>query len=363
MLEEISVKQLRVLDLLHRKGIDGILLRKRENVCWITAGHSDRTVLLPSSDAIAAILLRRDGAMFYLAANNESQRLADEDFNSLGFEPVIDKWYETGLPSPPASLAAGIIASDLLGTPLPFVDIAPLRWQLLPQEMDRYRELGIKTAEATELVLLGLEPGISEREMAARVAHSLIAAGIEPSVLLMAVDDRIRKYKHALPQNAVLQRFGMLNLCARRWGLAVSLTRYVHFGPMPADLEDGFDVSARVNAALLDATLQGQNADQCFATAGDVYNSCGYPGEQFEHHQGGATGYLEREWLARPGGTEVPSAPQAFAWNPSIKGAKTEETVLLHSERIEPITLGRNLSIIETTIGDHIYQSTDVLVR
>jgi antitoxin VapB len=364
MLEEISVKQQRVLEFLDRRGIHGILLRRRENVSWITAGCSDRTVLIPSSEAIASILLLRDGRKYYLAANNESERLADEDFNGLGFEPILYNWHEqSACASLPSELKDGLLASDSPCGSLQQVDIAPLRWQLLPQEMARYRELGRVTAEAGEQVLLGLEPGISEREMAARVAHHLLSAGVEPSVLLMAVDDRIRKYKHALPQDARLQKFGMLNLCARRWGLSVSVTRYVHYGAMPAELSRCFQTSARVYAALLNATQQGLNAAQCFSVAGDVYASCGYPGEEFRHHQGGAAGYLEREWLARPGGSEAPTAPQAFAWNPSISGAKTEETVLLHTDRIEPITLGKTLPLIESPAADEIYKSTGVLVR
>ena len=41
-----------------------------------------------------AILLCRNGRRFYLAPNNEAQRLADEDFAHLGYEPVIAPWYD-----------------------------------------------------------------------------------------------------------------------------------------------------------------------------------------------------------------------------------------------------------------------------
>ena len=47
------------------------------------------------------------------------------------------------------------------------------------------------------------------------------------------------------------------------------------------------------------------------------------------HHQGGPTGYASREVIATPH-TAVPiEVGQAFAWNPSITGAKSEETFVL----------------------------------
>ncbi len=364
MLEEIAVKQQRVLDFLDAKGMQGILLRRRENVAWITAGRSEHTVLIPSESAIASVLLLRDGRRFYFAANNESVRLAEEDFAGLGFEAVVYGWHELNFDAAMAKLAGeALIGCDMAGGTLPVVNVAPLRWQLVPQELERYRELGRVTAEATAKVLMALEPGVSEREMAARVSYELLRVGIEPSVLLMAVDDRIGRYKHALPYNGRLKKYGMLNLCARSGGLSVSLTRYVHFGAMPDELAARFDAAARVHAALLHATREGKNSGECFDVAGDAYAACGFAGEQYNHHQGGATGYLEREWLARPGGTEAPLAPEAFAWNPSIRGAKAEETVLLHSNGVEPITLCDSLPRVETVADGEIYLSSGVLVR
>jgi Xaa-Pro dipeptidase len=364
VLEEIAVKQKRVLNFLDAKGMQGILLRRRENVSWITAGRSDRTVLIPSESAIAAVLLLQDGRRFYLAPNNESARLADEDFNGLGFEAVVYGWQESNVQALLAEITGDTaIASDMGAEALAVVNIAPLRWQLLPQELERYRELGRATADATARVLMDLEPGVSEHEMAARVSYELVSAGVEPSVLLMAVDDRIGRYKHALPHDGVLQKFGMLNLCARRWGLSVSLTRYVHFGTMPEDLISRFEATARVHASLLRATRAGKSAGECFQLAGEIYETGGFKGEEYEHHQGGATGYLEREWLARPGGSESLTAPQAFAWNPSISGVKTEETVLLHQNGMEPLTLSKSLPGVETTIAGETYWTTGVLVR
>ena len=229
--------------------------------------------------------------------------------------------------------------------------------------MERYRWLGHNTAQVTTTVLQSLRPGITERTMAARIASGLLERGIEPSVLLMAADDRVLRYKHAVAQNAALEHFGMLNLCSRRWGLCISITRFVHFGSMPQRLQDAFAAAAEVNARLLAATKVGTDAAMLFTTAADTYASLGYPGEELRHHQGGATGYGEREWLATPAGKEQVVNRQAFAWNPSVNGGKVEDTVLLRDGEIELMTETPDLPIVLTKAGDLVVKSAGVMIR
>ena len=55
------------------------------------------------------------------------------------------------------------------------------------------------------------------------------------------------------------------------------------------------------------------------------------------------TGYEPREFLATPGSQEIVTEGQAFAWNPSITGAKVEDTILVGAEKNEIITLTPSL--------------------
>jgi antitoxin VapB len=155
----------------------------------------------------------------------------------------------------------------------------------------------------------------------------------------------------------------MLNLCARRWGLAISITRFVHFGSMPQQLSDAFGVADQVNAQLLAATKVGATAAELFATAAATYAALGHPGEEMRHHQGGATGYGEREWLATPSGTDRVMDGQAFAWNPSVAGGKVEDTVILRAGEIELLTGTPELPVVSTQTGGIKVHSAGVLVR
>ena len=362
LLAEFESKRRRLCERMAASGLAAVQLQLTENLTWLTAGRVDRRVLLPSETGIATILLLESGEAFYLAPDNEGRRLAEEDFLGLPFTAITAPWHATDFAERIRWLAGdGSVVADT--TPDGASLLLDQRASLSDTEMERYRWLGHNTAQVTATVLQSLRPGITERTMAARIASGLLERGIEPSVLLMAADDRVLRYKHAVAQNAILERFGMLNLCSRRWGLCISITRFIHFGSMPQRLQDAFAAATEVNARLLAATKVGTDAAMLFATAADTYASLGYPGEELRHHQGGATGYDEREWLATPAGKEHVVNRQAFAWNPSVAGGKVEDTVLLRDGEIELMTETPDLPIVSTMVGDLVVKSAGVLIR
>ena len=342
---------------------NGLLLRRHENLAWITAGQVEVRVGILSETGVAAILVLRDGRRLYLTPDNEADRLAAEEFAGLDYEPLVRPWHSLDFALEARGRAGAKLASDTAMDSLPVVDLRPLRAPLLEPEMMRYRALGQATAHAVSGVLRSLQPGVSEYEMEARMAHRLLGEGIFPSVLLMAADDRILHYKHAVARGARLARFGMLNLCTRRWGLAVSITRFVHFGRLPPELSQGFTVAARVNAALQHATRPGVVARDLFRVAIDAYAEAGFPGEEQRHHQGGACGYREREWVATPAGAESVQDPEAFAWNPSCRGGKVEDTTLASGGTIEVLTRTPLLPEVLTEFDGTHYVSAGVLLH
>ena len=219
------------------------------------------------------------------------------------------------------------------------------------------------TAAATVEVLEGLTPGVSEHEMTARASAALLTRGIDPTVLLMGVDERVHRYKHAVPRAGVLQRYGMVNLCARRSGLVVSITRFVHFGKPPAELAAAFTAAAQVYAHLLHATREGAVSSEIYVAAQRAYAAAGDADEIERHHQGGPCGYAERDWIITPHGTERVTTPQAFAYNPSLRGAKAEDTVVLANGKIEVLTKTPQLPEVETIIDGVSYHSAGILLR
>jgi antitoxin VapB len=78
--------------------------------------------------------------------------------------------------------------------------------------------------------------------------------------------------------------------------------------------------------------------NQIFAEATEEYRKFGFPDEWKKHHQGGPVGYEPREFFATPSAVEEVAIGQAYAWNPSITGAKSEDTILVGEQENEILT-------------------------
>jgi antitoxin VapB len=359
---ELDAKHNQVVEWLRRENLDGVLLKRNENIAWLTGGAVEVRVLTPNETGVAALLVTAEGARYYLTTANEAPRLHDEEFGALDFEPVIFPWYDNQTDQKALELARGRVASDTQTPGFAHTHCYPLRASLLETEIARFRWLGAQTGAAVTEALHDLEPGNTEHVMEAQVAVELLRRGILPSVYLMAADERIVKYKHAVARGKKLEKYAMLNLCARKWGMTVSITRFAHFGAPPSELQEKFHAAAQVNAALLDATRVGATSAELFRAAADAYAREGFAGDEQLHHQGGATGYWEREWVATPEGKEMVVDNQAFAWNPSVRGGKVEDTVLLHNGQIELLTPTPDLPTLESSANGNSYPATGPLI-
>jgi len=215
-------------------------------------------------------------------------------------------------------------------------EIARLRAHLTPEEGERFRQLGRLCAEAISEAAQMLQPGMSEYEIAALLGAAAQKRGVQPIVNLVATDER--RYRHPLPTAKKLERYALLVLSGRWRGLVCSVSRMVHFGKIPADLQTRIRAAARVNAAFIAHSRPGKTLGELLAIGQTAYAEAGFPGEWQHHHQGGVTGYEPREYLATPGGADVLAARQALAWNPTVQGAKMEDTILLGEGENEILT-------------------------
>jgi antitoxin VapB len=366
---EVAEKVRRVRAFLEREKLGGVLLGHVRNFAWMTCG-GDGHIVLGSPAGAASLLVLADGRKFLLSPNNESLRLMNEEVAGLGFELREYKWYEDKLATDRKmqlvrELAGGAVASDLPYGDLRVVEkeIGALRVPLMESEIRRLRWLGRETTEAVADVARTISPGMSERQMEAMIADALLRRGLRPTVLLMGVDDRIRQYRHATPNDAKLKRYAMINVCAERWGLTIAVTRFVHFGPLPTELAERAAAVARVDATYLAHTVAGATADEILQAGARAYEKEGFAGEWEKHHQGGAIGYMERDWVTFPGLAEMVHVHQAFAWNPTITGTKSEDTVVVTEKGLEMLTVSKDWPTIEVEVDGKKWKRPAILVR
>ena len=360
-MSEFELKQNRLRDLLAQHHVGAVLLQRASSFAWATCGAS--SYINTASTTGAASLLVTPSGRYVIADTIESPRLLQEEkLEAQGWEFRVAPWH--GARTAVSDLTRGL----RLGCDMPYPDavdlaapLSRLRVNLLPEEGERFRALGRLCAEAMDAAARGIRPGDTEFEIAARLAHEAQRRGAQPIVNLIATDERIFSFRHPLPTDKKLERYAMLVLCGRKWGLVCSITRLVHFGKLPDDVRRKVEACAKVDAAMIAATRPGQTLGQVFDRATAAYAAAGFPDEWQLHHQGGPAGYEPREFLATPGLGDIVSAGQAYAWNPSITGTKSEDTILVGENGNDVLTAIAGWPMLEAVVDGRAIRRPAIL--
>ncbi|MCU0625570.1 MAG: M24 family metallopeptidase [Gemmatimonadaceae bacterium] len=329
---ETRVKLERVREYLDRHRLSGVVLATRGNVAWLTAG-GDAHVVSQSDEAVGAIVVTAREAML-VTSEIEVDRLQHEE-PVRGLAARTFPWTR--------SLAEAVtrvvgrdrsqwasdhpLATALAALPGDFA--SDCRASLLPDEIERYEALGRDCRDAIEATCRALAVGETEHDVEARCATELLRRGVQPHVLLVGADARIRNFRHPIPTARTIRRHVMVVVCGQRHGLIASLTRFVHFGALPKELANRHLATCRVEAAMWEATQPGTTFGAIVAAGQRQYAKERVPDEWMLHHQGGPTGYAGRDFVAAPGEERAVQPQQAVAWNPSITGTKSEDTFIV----------------------------------
>ncbi|RLN95219.1 hypothetical protein BBJ28_00007961 [Nothophytophthora sp. Chile5] len=157
------------------------------------------------------------------------------------------------------------------------------------------------------------------------------------------------------------------NLESRGSGLAVEATEVSVAEVEPFSLDNWAKTSDLLRrheaATYVDAVLiantrtAGTKAGDMLTIAQNAYAEKGFEGEWNYHHQGGCAAYKRREWVANPSVDRVTGLNQAYAWNPSVAGTKSEDTILCYANAqgkpvVEVISTSPDWPVLEHTIGD-----------
>lgn len=340
MTDERTIKHRRVADYLESHDLEAVLLARRCNFSWYTCGAHN--YVANTCDAGNSWLLVSRERACVLTDNVEAPRLLEEELADSGIEVVEFPYFDPAERERAFARAIGSMrtASDApapVTLPVLGRDFDELRWTLTPQEIDRYRAVCGDTVAAIESVARAARPGLTENELAGMLADALRGRDLLPWLILVGADERVERFRHPLPTGKTVESYFMLVTCCERGGLISACTRLASFGPISAELADKHRAVATVDAALISATQPGATLGEILAIGQDAYAAGGFGNEWRLHHQGGSCGYLPREVKATPGEPTVVRAEQAFAWNPSITGTKSEDTILARRSGPEPL--------------------------
>ncbi len=359
---EISGKLSLLRSLAASHALDALLLQRVSSVAWATSGAAV-FVNTARSEGEASLLITKE-KQFLFTNNIEAPRLEKEEgLIAQGWEFSIAPWFETN------HVFQELIGKSKLGADglFPSVpdlssEIAHLRANLTQAEGERFRTLGRFCAQSMDSAIQFVHPGQTEFEIAGLLAGESERRGVQPTVILIATDERIFNFRHPLPTAKKLERYAMLILCGRQHGLVCSITRLVHFGHLPEEIQKKAISVARIDAAMINATRPGRSLGEIFQTTMKEYARFGYPDEWRLHHQGGPAGYEPREYIARPGAIEKVSLGQVYAWNPSITGTKSEDTILVTETGNEILTSISGWPVISVDVGGDSLERPAILI-
>jgi Xaa-Pro aminopeptidase len=266
--DEIAEKKRRIHSLLEQRNLSAVYLKKSSNFAWVTAGGYS-IVGLGTEVGIAGVLRTRNKE--YVICNNiETLRLErEEGVVRQGYEIVSFPWNEDREAKIVADLAGGAVGADMgfPGATDVSSAINPLRYSLTPWEVERLKVQALETSRIAEETALGIRPGEEERAVVGRLSEKLWKAGMDFIVAFCAADERIGLYRHAIATDKKIEKRAMISVNSRKRGLIVSITRFVQFGKLPADLAKRYEDNVYVDSAMMAATIPGRPASEVFAAA------------------------------------------------------------------------------------------------
>ena len=301
-----------------------------------------------------------------LVNNIEARRIQEEECGELGdllqFQDF--PWYDgdgarRALARTTDGQTAGYLAEAECAA-----DLSRLQRVLDPWEQEVLRSVAVDTADAVEEVAQTLAFGLTEFAVAGRLAAGLWERGLEPIVVLVSGDARTERRRHPLPTSKRIDHDAILSVCGRRRGLVASVTRSVHRGPVPEERRVRQAQVAAVDAAAMACSRPGISLREVFAAMREAYARQGHPQAWTQHHQGGLSGYASRTKLATDETDLMLEAGMVLAYNPSLPGAKSEDTCLLGPDGVSVVSQSRrNWPLLAVDVEGRVWNRPMVWAR
>jgi len=363
--EELAIKLQRVRTMLERLEIDGLYLKRQDDFAWLSCGGQN--YLGWGELGLCGLLVTQKGT-FAITSIIEAQRMIDEELlEELGFELHVGMWHDLDfevnkLKELVPSGKVGLDYNHPIGKNIEG-EVKKLRLSLTSAEVERIKQVGQWATLAMEEAAVSLRPGISEIEATKRIAMALYDQGMEFTSLMCAADERLYNYRHAIATENTIRERVQIGGNMRKWGLTVCLTRYVNFVPVTDELRAQYRLNQMIDCTLMEKTVVGRPYSEPLLAAKALYEEHGYGAEFDKHHLGGPIGYANRDYRVDPTMEILVEENQAFCWNPSITGTKSEDTILATSNGFEFITRAMLFPKNEVRVGNKSYLRADILEK
>lgn len=360
MTDELKIKLCRVRSLMKDEGYEGLYIKRQDNFAWLTCGK--RNYVGMGEVGNCGLLVLPD-ALYAITNNIEAPRMKAEcKLEELGFEVLYSVWHDVEFEKRTINnlVPSGKVLYD---TSSEGGKIKLLRFDLTDDEIERYKGIGYDASLAMESAAMEIKVGMTEFEIAGMIMKNMEEKGLELLSCMVSADERMSLFRHPIPTGKKVEKKVQIGGNFRRNGLVICMTRYVYFEEPSEDLRKQYHNTQVVDCTYMSSCVPGASFADVLRIGQAKYKELGYEEEFSKHHQGGPIGYAGRDYrvdFTTPG---VIADHQAFCWNPSITGTKSEDTVVCTRDGVIPITLPVLFPKTEIVVGGQVFTRPDLLVK
>lgn len=324
--KELQIKHDKIKKLLDEKNLDGIIFTTHSSFKWLSCGRAND--VLKNENASLVYFFITPDKKYFIASRSDSARVMAEELVGLEYEAVLYNWYNESVFDAVKRLGNyKKTGSDFVSDSTVFIpgEIASVRAELTEPEIGRYKNT---CAEYTALLTdycLRIKPGMTEIEVANGLLCAGASRGIRFPALMVGSDERISLYRHPAATNKKVKNYVLFATVVEREGICANVSRSVYFGAAPEELKMKQDVVNTIEATYQVFSTPGITLGELFEEGKKAYKEAGHEGEWENHLQGGISGYSPLEFLAFENSNVKVKENNIMSWNPTIKGAKSED--------------------------------------
>lgn len=364
-LKEVMEKERRVREYLARSGKDAVVIGRQDNFAWYTGGGTNKVVI--TSEAGFSYIVVTQNKVYIVAYLMDGPRVIDEEIPGYPAEPVFLAWCDGSPEDKIAQLTRGMkVVSD---TRLPGAEFAPseiygLHYPLTDREIEKCRYIGGKTDEILRKVADNIRPGMVDYEIEAMLLYEYAKLDAIPEVILVGIDERIKKYRHCIPSGEKVGKTVLIHPALRMAGIHANVARMVHFGDdIPEDILKRHEAANTIMATALSMCVPGRNFVDIHSKIESLFTAFGYKEEWKKHFIGGTTGYILADDSVCFNPEARVSINQPYDWFVTITGAKVEELGLNSSKGTEFVSVAGHWPVREYEVGGQLFKLPQILIK
>lgn len=310
---------------------EGLLLVTKDGAQYSTDGRYIEAAREQVTGAEVVLTTPEKGHMAFAREYIEAKRLNNVGFESGAMTVDSHKKYTQALPcilAPAQNLLDGLRASKD------------------GEELALMRRAQAVTDEAFKAILNFIRPGMTEREIAARLVYELLSRGgdkvsFDPIVAAGSNGSR----PHAVPGDQIVDTgmFITMDFGCKVEGYCSDMTRTVALGQPTEEMEEVYNAVLAAQKAGINAARAGVTGQEIDAAARKVLQEAGY-GAYFSHSFGHSLGVdihespnaSAKEKRPMPVGAVISAEPGVYI--PGRFGVRIEDVLILSETGCEDIT-------------------------